>query len=473
MKGLFKKTSWLLVFVPAVLLFPSFCLGCPEVEGDIVIEGENIDSIKSSHSNVSDAVIDKMEAIIDQDTSRLQEIYKDIHENPELGFMEIRTSAIVATELKNLGYQVTSGIGKTGVIAILENGEGPTFMFRADMDANGVEEATGLPYESKVRVTNLEGIETPVAHLCGHDAHTTWLISLAKTMQELRDDWSGTLVLLAQPAEEPIEGAMAMIEDGLYTRYKVPKPDYFLALHTAPIPTGTLLTTVGRINTGSEGIDVTFHGIGGHGSAPHHSKDPVLMAGQAIVQLQSIVSRRVDPLETGILTIGSVQAGVDRNVIPTESHLKLKLHFSTPEVQDDLVNNIKLICDGIARSNGVNEDNMPTYHHIGYTPANINSADFIGSIRETLVKADFVDRVFKDVQVTGSDDAAVLIENIEGVKGAYLMVGTAEPKIFAEAQAKGHFLPFSPHEPNYQVDLNGIPFGSKLAAIIALDVLSK
>lgn len=473
MKNVFMKTSWLFVLVLAVTLFPTFCFGCPEVEGDIIIEGNKIDSEKPLYSSISDAVIDKMGAIIDKDTPRLQKIFKDIHKHPELGFMETRTAKIVAKELKKLGYKVTTGIGKTGVVGIMENGEGPTLMFRADMDANAVEEDTGLSYASKVRVTNLEGLETPVGHLCGHDAHTTWLISLAKTMKELKGEWSGTLVLVAQPAEEPIEGAMAMIDDGLYTRHKVPKPDYFLAMHTAPIPTGTLLTTAGRLNTGSEGIDVTFHGVGGHGSAPNHSKDPVFMAGLAIVQLQSIVSRRIDPIETGILTIGSVQAGVDRNVIPTESHLKLKLHFSTPEVREDLVNNIKLICNNIARSSGVSEDNLPTFKHIGYTPANVNSEAFIGRIRETLAKADFVDRVFKDVQLTGSDDAAVLIENIEGVKGAYLMVGTADPKVFAEARAKGHFLPFTPHEPNYQVDLNGIPFGSKIAAIIALDVLSK
>ncbi|MDF2155798.1 M20/M25/M40 family metallo-hydrolase [Vibrio sp. CAU 1672] len=185
----------------------------------------SIFSASALASQVDPLVLKKMEKIIDADTPRIQEIFKDIHANPELGFMEFRTAGIVAEELKALGFKVTTEVGITGVVGVMENGDGPTFMFRADMDANAVEENTGVPWESKVRVTNLDGIETPVAHMCGHDAHTTWLLSLAKTMTELKDHWNGTLVLVAQPAEEPIEGANKMIEDGLYTTVGVPIPD--------------------------------------------------------------------------------------------------------------------------------------------------------------------------------------------------------------------------------------------------------
>ena len=308
----------------------------------------------------ADSQIDAaIESAVDSAAAELQAIFKDIHANPELGFMETRTAGIVADELSRIGFDVQTGIGDTGVVGVFKNGDGPTLMFRADMDANAVEEATGLPYASEVRVVNLDGIETPVAHMCGHDAHTTWLIALARVMVELKDSWQGTLVLVAQLAEEPIEGAGAMVDDGLYTRFGVPEPDYFLAFHTAPFPVGVILTTSGRITTGSRHIDVTFHGVGGHGSSPYHAIDPVTMAGMAIVQMQTVVSRMTDPFETAVLPIGSMQAGVDNNVIPTESTLKLKLHFSSEETGEIMVSGIERVVNNIARTYGVAEDNLP------------------------------------------------------------------------------------------------------------------
>jgi len=179
-------------------------------------------------------MIQTVSGLVEADTERLEAIFKDIHQNPELGFMETRTSGIIAEELKNLGFDVTTGIAKTGLVGIFRNGDGPTVMYRADMDANAVEEATGLPYASKVRVRLEDGTETPVAHMCGHDAHVTWMLGMAKAMVALQDEWSGTLVLIGQPAEEPILGAQAMVEDGLWTDYEVPEPDYFIGMHTAP-----------------------------------------------------------------------------------------------------------------------------------------------------------------------------------------------------------------------------------------------
>lgn len=419
------------------------------------------------------SLISKINAIIDPDTERLQSIFKDIHQNSELGFMETRTAGIVARELKAQGYKVKNGIGGTGVVGILENGKGPTVMFRADMDANALEEKTGLPYASKVRVTNLNDRETFVAHMCGHDAHTTWLISLAKTMSELRDEWSGTLVLVAQPAEEPIEGAKAMIEDGLYTRHGVPEPDYFFVLHTSPYPTGMIVATVGRLMTSSEHIDVIFHGHGGHGSSPHHSKDPVVMAGTAIMQFQTIISRRIDPEETGVLTIGSIQAGVDNNVIPNESILRLKLHAESKKVHDELVENIKLIANSIAAGYGLSEDMMPTILHKGFASAVVNSRELVERARELLPQMDGITEIINDRTVPGSDDAFLLIKGIEKAKGAYLFLGTAEPAVFAAARAKGREFPFFPHEPYYAVDLNAIPLGAKVASLLVLDKLAR
>lgn len=426
-----------------------------------------------AENSIDSSTKDKIQTVVNADSERLVAIFKDLHMNPELGFMEERTASIIASELGSLGFKTISKIGGTGVVGILKNGQGPTFMFRADMDANAVEENTGLPYASKKRVNNLDGIETAVAHLCGHDAHSTWLLALAKAMVALKKDWQGTLVLLAQPAEEPIEGAQAMLKDGLYTRHSVPIPDYFLTLHTAPVPTGTVLASAGRLNTGSEHIDVTFHGVGGHGSSPHNAKDPVLMAGLAIVQYQSIVSRVVSPTDTGILTIGSVQAGIDNNVIPTDSTLKLKLHFSTPEVHEKMVNSIELMSNAIANSYEVSKENLPTLRHKGYTPAMVNDQGFITNIQSILKKQTYITTVVDNFQVTGSDDAAALVEGIKSVKSAYLMVGTAPPKLYQEAIKKGREFPFTPHEPNYTVDLEAIPLGAKIATAIAIDAMSK
>ena len=303
-------------------------------------------------------LIPELHKAVDADAQRVQEIYKDIHEHAELGFMETRTAEIVAKELKDLGFDVQTGIGKTGVVGVLKNGDGPVFMFRGDMDALPIEEKTGLPYASKQRVTNLDGAEVPVSHMCGHDANTTWAIALGKAMIRLKDRWSGTLILLTQPAEEPIEGAFAMLNDGLYTKHGIPKPDYFLALHTGPFPTGVVVLNSGRVNTGSQHIDVKFHAAGGHGSAPHMTTDPIIMAGAAIMQYQTIVSRIMDPTETSVLTVGMVEAGTTYNVIPTEANLKLKLHYTTIESGEKMVDAIRRASDNIARTYGITEEAM-------------------------------------------------------------------------------------------------------------------
>jgi hippurate hydrolase len=271
--------------------------------------------------------MEKISAGVDADAVRLQAIFKDLHQNPELGFMETRTAGIVAKELKAAGFEVKTGIGKTGVVGILRNGPGPVIMFRGDMDANGVQEDTGLPYESKARVKLASGAEVPVAHLCGHDAHTTWVIGIAKALAANRSAWQGTLVMVGQPAEEPILGAEAMVKDGLYTRHGVPKPDYLIGLHTTPIPTGTVAFRAGDFNAGTDQLDVLFKGIGGHGSSPHLAKDPVVMAASAVMQYQTIVSRGIDPLNAAVVTVGSIQAGTDNNVIPAEALVKINLRW--------------------------------------------------------------------------------------------------------------------------------------------------
>jgi hippurate hydrolase len=417
--------------------------------------------------------LERIEELVDADASRLQGIFKDIHQHAELGFMETRTAGIVAEELGSLGYEVKTGIGGTGVVGILRNGPGPVLMWRADMDANAIEEKTGLPYASKVRVTNLEGEETYVAHMCGHDAHTTWMLGLARVMAATKDAWSGTLVLVAQPAEEPIEGAQAMVEDGLYSKQGVPEPDLLLVFHSAPISTGTFFSTVGRQLTLSTHLDITFHGVGGHGSSPHHTNDPIVMAGQAIMALQTVSSRRIDPSKTAIVTIGAIEGGVDNNVIPTESTLKLKIHAEDRQVFDDILEETHRIANGIAIGAGVSEDMMPTFKQKGFASAIVNSEGLVLRARTLMEKAHFVPGQLKDEILTGSDDAFLLVDPLDDVERAYFFVGIADHEVFKQSWEKTASFPFFPHEPYYVVDLDAIPTGAKMAALLVIDALSR
>src|SRR5687767_1939520 len=249
------------------------------------------------------------------DSLRLVEMFKDIHQNPELGFMEVRTSGIIEKELKALGYEVITGIAKTGLAGILKNGNGPIVMYRADMDCNSVKETTGLLYASTKTMKKEDGTEVPVMHACGHDAHVTWMLGIAKIMAAIKNEWKGTLVFIAQPAEELMVGAEAMVKDRLYER-GVPVPDYLFGLHTWPIRVGTLENGFNERTAGSDQLDVTFYGIGGHGSSPQLGKDPIVMGSSAVMQYQTIISRSIAAQDAAVLTVGAFQAGIENNVIP-------------------------------------------------------------------------------------------------------------------------------------------------------------
>lgn len=420
---------------------------------------------------LSGQLVEQITASIASDTNRLQDIYKDLHQNPELGFMEVRTSGIVANELKSLGYKVKTGIGKTGVVAILDNGDGPTVMYRADMDANAVEEATELPYASKVRVKLPDGSEVPVSHMCGHDAHITWLLSLARTMATFRDRWSGTLVLVAQPAEELIEGGAAMARDGLFTTHKVPKPQFLIGLHTAPLSTGVVVGSSGLMLAGTEQLDITFHGVGGHGASPQFAKDPVLMAAYATAQYQSIISRSLDPREMGVITVGAFNGGSTNNVIPEEATLKLNFRFFEDSTHQKLYDGVENISNGIARAYGMPEDKLPTVVRKGYSSTLVNDESLVGKLNGALIQSGLVDENTLITQLppgTGSEDIQMLVHDLEGVKVGYNLVGIAEPELVRAAREKGLEMPFVNHNPNFQVDLDAIPFGANVAAIMTM-----
>jgi hippurate hydrolase len=426
------------------------------------------------HPHVSDATVAKVRSLVENDTPRLQEVFQDIHQHPELGFMETRTSAIVAKALKSLGFDVTTGIGETGVVGVLKNGDGPVVAYRADMDANAVEEATGLPYASHVRVTRADGLEVPVAHQCGHDAHTTWMLGMAKAMVALKREWSGTLILVGQPAEEIILGARAMVDDGLWTSHGLPKPDFLVGLHTVPTSVGTVSSTGGVLMAGTDQLDVLFRGVGGHGSTPHLTKDPVVMAALAVVEYQTIVSRLTDPKETAVLTVGSIQAGTDNNVIPANSLLKLNLRWFNPAIREQMVGAIRAMSDHIALSYGVSEDQLPVITMKGSSTPMITDAALAGRLAGALDGLVGQDNVIRELPARlGSEDFHLLLGPHSDVPYAYLFVGVADPEVYEAAVANGHALPYTLHSPQFVVDPDAIPLGAEIATVAMLELVGR
>lgn len=416
-----------------------------------------------------------LHAAIDADAPRLIEIFKDIHANPELGFMETRTAGIVERELKANGFKVRSGVGKTGVVGVLENGPGPIVMLRADMDCNAVEETTGLPYASKKRVTRTTSDgrpeEVPVMHACGHDAHTTWLIGLAKAMAANQSAWKGTLVLVAQPAEELIEGARAMVQDGLYSQ-GVPKPDYLLALHTAAFPTGAVISQPGDHYAGTDQLDVTFYGVGGHGSMPHLAKDPVLMAAAAVMEYQVIISRGIDAQKAAVLTVGSVQADTDNNVIPGTALVKVNLRWYDEADRRIMLDGIERINRSIAAAYAMPESRYPTTLRKGWSYPQRNDPQMVAKLNPVLKRMLGDDKVWTIPPQMGSEDFHHLVLDNEKKQYHYIQVGTAKPEHFAKAQKEGKLVPYNNHNADYQVDLDAIAVGAKIGAASLVTLLA-
>lgn len=421
-------------------------------------------------SNLSPDLNNKIKAIINADSQRIENIFKDIHQNPELGFMEVRTAGIIKKELLSLGFDVKSGIGGTGVLAILRNGEGPTVLYRADMDANAVKETTNLTYASTARATNADGEEVPVAHMCGHDAHVSWLLATAHTMIKLKSEWSGTLIMVGQPAEELIAGAAAMIADGLYNRYDMPKPDYMITLHAAPIGLGTIVNASGLRYAGTDQLDVTFFGVGGHGSMPQYTKDPILMAASAVMQYQTIISRNIDPQQAAVLTIGSIQAGTDNNVIPDQALLKINLRWFSESVRQKLISGIKSINRSIAIANGLSDGKFPTVEMKGHSTPLYNDPALTNRLSRSFLTAFGKNQIIESAPAAmGSEDAHILLGDYHNVPLAYIMIGVASKKAFKDA---GYKPPYYNHTGDFKVELEAIPFGSQVATSAVMELLA-
>ena len=345
-------------------------------------------------------------ALAEYKINEIVSLYKFLHSNPELSWQENKTSDYLANILEADGYTVTRGVGEKGVVAILKNGKGPTLMIRADMDALPVEEKTNLEYASKVRQVNRFGKEVPVMHACGHDIHMSVLIGTAKNLISMKNKWSGTLMLILQPAEEVGQGSLAMLEDGLFERF--PRPDFNLALHVGGMgPAGTVGYQLGYAMANVDSVDIIVNGIGGHGAYPHTTIDPIVLASQIVLSLQTIVSRKIDPLEPAVVTVGSIHGGLKHNIISEEVKLQLTLRSYSDEVRNKTINEIKKIVNGLGLAAGLPENKMPkVLVKDEYTPALYNDPDFSNKVLNFIRNEIGKDNVVEIPAVMGGEDFA-------------------------------------------------------------------
>lgn len=375
----------------------------------------------------------------------LEGVYRDLHANPELSFQEERTAGIVAEHLRALGYEVTTGLGGTGVLGLLSNGAGPTVLLRADMDALPVEEATGLPYASTRRGTDPDGNDVPVMHACGHDVHVTCLIGAAERLATEREEWRGTLALVFQPAEELGTGAHAVARDGLFDR--IPKPDVVLGQHVAPLPAGYAAIHPGVAFAGDDSLTIVLHGAGGHGSRPETTVDPVVLAASVITRLQTVVSREIAATESAVVSVGQVHAGTKNNIIPAEARLGLSVRTFDAHVRERVLAGIERIVRAEAAASGAADE--PEIITDGEFPPTVNDAAATERTAAALRRALGDDRVIDPGVVSGSEDVGVLAD-AGGAPLAYWILGGADPALFGDFLRSGR-LPDIPsnHSPHF------------------------
>ena len=403
--------------------------------------------------------------------AHLQGLYRHLHANPELSFMEFQTAARMAEELRAAGYEVTEEVGRTGVVAVMENGDGPTILMRADMDGLPMREDTPLEFASTVVGEDRMGNEFPVMHACAHDTHMTALIGSARWMADNRDQWSGTLVLIAQPAEEVGLGAMAMLSDGLYERF--PTPDAVVSHHTwGYMPVGEIRYVPGYAMANVDTVDVYVKGIGAHGASPHLGKDPVVIASQIVIGLQTLVSRELSPFETGVVTVGAFNAGTKHNIISDEAHLQITVRSYTDEVRENLLTGIERVANGIAMAAGLPDELMPVIEvEETYTPAVYNDPVLSTRAGEVL-EARFGERVATTDPVTGGEDFSRYGRTDEDVPIFMFWVGGTPMEVWREYQSRGETPPAN-HSPFFYTDAEGaVTTAAEGMTAIALDLFA-
>ncbi|MEV8267538.1 amidohydrolase [Microbacterium sp. NPDC076911] len=362
----------------------------------------------------------------------LDALYIDLHRHPELSFQETRTAGVITQKLDELGIEYEEGIGKTGIAAAIRNGDGPVVWLRADTDGLPVEEATGLEYASTVRGVDPAGTDVPVMHACGHDMHISAMIGALEQLLQTKDEWSGTLVVVFQPAEEYGAGAQAMIADGVLERF--PKPDIVLGQHVTPLPAGTIGVRSGTQMAASDGLRVVLHGRGGHGSRPHSTIDPVVMAAATIMRLQTIVSREVDPRDVAVVTVGSIHSGLKNNIIPPDATLELSLRYPDDEARERVMTKVERIINAEAAASGAEQAPTITIDHT--LPPTINDAGATARLRTAFDAAFGAGTVVDPGMFTGSEDVSWFAREA-GVPLVYWFWGGIDAQKFAEASAAG------------------------------------
>ncbi|MEE9380030.1 MAG: amidohydrolase [Hyphomonadaceae bacterium] len=398
----------------------------------------------------------------------LMQLYQTLHTNPELSFEEVNTSARMASELEALGFQVTTGMGNDwveakalrdqgevrdtvggyGIVGVLKNGNGPTILLRTDMDALPVPEQTGLPYASEVTAVSWTGVDAPVMHACGHDVHMTTWVGTARSLVARKDEWSGTLIMIAQPAEELGLGARAMLEGGLYRNFDV--PDANLALHvSASLPAGQIGYSKGYALANVDSVDIIVRGTGGHGAYPHTTRDPIIVGAHIVTALQTLVSRNIDPQKPAVVTVGAFNAGAKHNIISDQAHLKITVRSYDDATRQLLLDGIERIARAQAEAFGAPEPEIT--RETDYTPANYNDPELTERAMTAIGTVIGADNVIELTPVMGGEDFSEYGRTDENVPGVIYWLGAVDPTVWSEAQESGTTLP-SLHSPFFKPD---------------------
>lgn len=415
---------------------------------------------------------DVKQAIADHYDSHLSDLFLWFHQNPELSFMEQNTAARLAQELRDLGIDVTEGVGETGLVGMIENGPGPLVLVRADMDGLPILEDSGLAYASRNRQLNLDGEEVPVMHACGHDMHMTTLVGTAKMLMDNRDKWSGTVMLVGQPAEEIINGAKAMLEDGLYERFGV--PDYAIGLHVSSgMLSGLVSVREGIVQSSSDSVDITVRGIGGHGAYPHQTVDPIYVSSQLVIALQGIISRQINPLSPAVITVGSFQGGSKHNIISNEVNLQLTVRTDSEGTRQQVLGSIRDTAANIGRLNGLPDDLLPIVS-MGFesTPTNVNDSEAVLKVLPVWTEQLGYNPLIASPRAgMGAEDFAYFTQTEHDVPGVFFSVGGTPENLMREIAAGNTSAP-PHHSALFMIDPESVKAGVEAMYTAAVELLN-
>ena len=421
----------------------------------------------------SPAAAEPVREAVAKDMPALMTIYRDLHSHPELSFEEVRSAGILAAEFKRLGFAVTPGVGKTGVVAVMKNGPGPVLLLRTDMDGLPVPEQTGLPFASKAMGKTREGQPTPIMHACGHDTHMTAMIGTARRLAAMKASWSGTLVLIGQPAEEIGIGAAAMLADGLFTRF--PKPQYVVGFHdSANIPAGVIGVKPGFALANVDSVDVTVKGLGGHGAYPEATKDPIVLAARIVTTLQTLISRELDPQDAAVVTVGSIQGGAKHNIIPDEVKLLITVRSYSDATRTQMLDGIARTARGEAIAAGMPQDKMPVVTvKDERTPATFNTEPLSGRLSALFATRFSADRVTTPPASMAGEDFSRYYLADKSIQSVIFWVGGVGKAAWKKADGDVSKLP-SLHSPFWAPEADTvIETATEAMTAAALDILKK